>query len=126
MRKLKHAEVKILRENWWEAQGKRCALCQQALRKDQAVLDHDHHTGVCRGVLHRGCNSLLGKVENNASRYGVSEAMLSAFLHGAATYLQEHRTPRSNFIHPTYRTPDEKRLRRNAKARARRAKEKKA
>lgn len=31
-------------------------------------------------VLHRGCNALLGKVENNYKRYGVSEKSLQGMV----------------------------------------------
>jgi len=83
------------------------------------VLDHCHTTGAVRGTLHRGCNALLGKVENNASRFGVKS--LPAFLNGAASYLQRHMTNITGLIHPTHKTEDEKRLARNAKARKVRA-----
>ena len=35
-----------------------------ASKKDDWVLDHDHQTGMVRGVISRQANSLLGKVEN--------------------------------------------------------------
>lgn len=120
MRKLKYAEVAVLREEWWHKQGKRCALTQRPLALEDAVLDHCHATGVCRGVLHRGANALLGKVENNYKRYGVQP--LDSFLHGAAAYLQKHAFPPADpILHPTFKTPDEKREARNAKARKTRA-----
>lgn len=97
-------------------QGGRCALCQLPIRPGNAVADHDHSTGQLRGVLHRGCNALLGKVENNAARYGVPN--LPAFLHGTVQYLQR---PAYQEVYPTHRTEDEKRLARNAKARKARA-----
>ncbi|AHB12117.1 endonuclease VII [Xylella phage Paz] len=108
-----------------EEQGGRCKLCQGKLGTKaplDPVLDHDHLTGAVRGVLHRGCNSLLGKVENNALRYGVHA--LSAFCHGLAPYFQAHVTNITNLLHPTFKTADEKRLARNAKARKARANKK--
>ncbi len=78
------------------------------------MLDHCHTTGAVRGTLHRSCNSLLGKVENNAARFGVKS--LPAFLNGAAKYLQRHTTNITGLIHPTHKSEDEKRLARNAKA----------
>lgn len=86
---------------------------------DEAVLDHDHGTGAVRAVLHRGCNALLGKVENNHKRYGIKN--LPAFLNGANAYLQRHLTNRTGLLHPTHKTEDEKRAKRNTKARATRA-----
>ncbi len=121
-RRITQAEVASVRASLLIKQGGRCELCTLPLAARDAVLDHDHHTGVCRGTIHRGCNSLLGKVENNAPRYGVRE--LSAFLHGAASYLKAHEVDCTGLLHPLYRTEDEKRVKRNAKARASRAKKK--
>jgi hypothetical protein len=86
------------------------------------VLDHNHSTGAVRAALHRGCNALLGKVENNAARYGV--ASVPAFGAGLGPYLQRHQINTTGMLHPTYKTEDEKRLARNAKARTARAKKK--
>ena len=119
MRKLKASEVASTREQMLVNQGGRCALCKLPLPLGQAVLDHDHATGIVRGVLHRGCNSLLGKVENNHRRYGVRS--LDAFLAGTAAYLGNHITDRTGLLHPTHKTEEEKRVARNAKARKTRA-----
>lgn len=124
MRKLKASEVKAIREQKLREQGGRCALCQLPCTVAEAVLDHDHATGAVRGTLHRGCNSLLGKVENNAPRFGVGQSRLAAFCHGTAGYLQRHTTNITGLIHPTHKTDEEKRLARNAKARRARAKKK--
>jgi hypothetical protein len=115
--KLKVSEVSTIRERLAEEQGGRCAICQLPLSKP--VLDHDHVTGAVRGTLHNGCNALLGKVENNYKRYGVVN--LAAFLAGTAAYLQKHQTNRTGYLHPTFRTEEQKRERRNTKARAARA-----
>lgn len=74
-------------------------------------------------MLHRGCNALLGKIENNYRRYGVKS--LSAFANGVAQYLQVHIDNRTGLLHPTHKTEDEKRETRNKKARAARLRAKK-
>ena len=89
-------------------------MCQLPGVDGDPVLDHCHTTGAVRGTLHRSCNSLLGKVENNAARFGIKS--LPAFLHGCAGYLQRHATNITGLIHPTHKTDDEKRLARNKKA----------
>jgi Recombination endonuclease VII len=122
MRRLKVSEVATERSTLLLAQGLRCALCKLPCSLAQAVLDHDHGTGAIRATLHRGCNSLLGKVENNYKRYGVIN--LAAFLSGLSSYLQAHMTNQTSLIHPTHKTEEEKRLSRNAKARKARAKSK--
>lgn len=122
MRKLKQSELATERARMLKEQGGVCRLCSLPLPLSNAVVDHDHTTGLVRAVLHRGCNSLLGKVENNAARYGVKN--IPAFGHGLARYVQDFATDRTGLIHPKHKTPDEKRIARNAKARKARANKK--
>lgn len=119
MRKLKTTEVAAYRAIKLAEQDGKCALCKLPCSYPQAVLDHDHSTGAVRGVLHRGCNALLGKVENNHRRYGV--VSLAAFCAGVAGYIMKHITNITGTLHPTFKTDEEKRLARNAKARKTRA-----
>lgn len=120
--RLKHSQVETTRNTRWLKNGKKCELCGQPVSQTAVVLDHCHKHGWVRGSICRGCNSLLGKVENNAPRYGVRN--LTAFLFGAATYLQRNSVFHSGLYHPLHKTEDEKRLARNAKARTVRAKKK--
>lgn len=122
MTKLKTTQVASTREALRATQLGRCALCKQACSESEAVLDHDHATGAVRATLHRGCNALLGKLENNYKRYGVRS--IGAFCAGVADYLAKHQTNQTGLIHPTHKTEDEKRLARNAKARKKRAESK--
>lgn len=102
----------------------RCALCSQPIASSEAVYDHDHKTGRCRAVLHRGCNAMLGHIENNAPRHKLTDLVrLTAFLRAIPEYIS--RDYDHEPFHPTYRTEEEKRLRRNAKARKARAAKKK-
>jgi hypothetical protein len=84
------------------------------------ALDHDHSTGHCRAVLQREINAFEGKVFNAYRRYvrhlGVS---LDAVLLGLVVY--HSRDWSQEPMHPTFRTDDEKRIRRNKKAKKRRA-----
>lgn len=122
MTKLKTTQVADTRETLRTQQGGLCALCKTPCSSSDAVLDHDHSTGAVRATLHRGCNALLGKIENNYKRYGVKS--LGAFCAGTAGYLAKHTTNQTGLIHPTHKTEDEKRLARNAKARKKRAESK--
>ncbi|AMM44719.1 endonuclease [Xanthomonas phage f30-Xaj] len=125
MKRLTATQVKLLRHKLAAEQGNRCALCQGQFGLKAPLdpcLDHDHRTGAVRGVLHRGCNALLGRVENNAPRYGVRDVF--AFASGIATYLRQHMTNITGYLHPTHKTEDEKRIARNAKARKTRLKNK--
>lgn len=103
-------------------QGGRCAICNQPCDPKDAVLDHDHVTGECRGVLHRGCNSMLGKIENHRriAKLTTAEA-LSRFLQGVLPYLHKGGL---GVLYHTYRTEAEKRLRTNARRRKARAAQK--
>lgn len=102
-------------------QGGACALCGEACSLDEAVADHDHTTGQLRGVLHRGCNAMLGHIENNRPRHRLTGiARLTKFLTRVVPYLYAKRgddTP----LYPTHRTADQKRELRNKRARAARA-----
>lgn len=115
--RLTTSQVKAYRDNLLTQQGGKCALCKEKIAAGEAVLDHDHKTGRCRGVLHRGCNAMLGHIENNAPRHKLTgAARLSAFCAGVTAY---HFGDYSSMpFHHTHRTAEEKRLRRNAKARA--------
>ena len=66
-------------EQRFESQGGVCAICSQTSDKSLAV-DHDHVTGVVRGLLCRECNLGLGHFEDDTSR------MWAAF-----EYLLKHR-----------------------------------
>lgn len=117
--RIKTTEVAKVRGELYLAQSGKCGLCKWHIVKGEDVLDHDHATGAVRGVLHRTCNALLGKVENAYRRFGVKD--LAAWAQGMPTYLQHHAVNRTGLLHPTHRTTEEKRLRRNALARKRRA-----
>ena len=118
MRRLKPSEIKRFREELLAAQGFKCALCGETLFREDAVLDHHHKCGWIRGVLHRGCNALLGKIENNWRRVGVPH--LGTFIGGVFAYLESTEVQAIEVFHPSYRTLEEKRLLRNKRARRKR------
>ena len=120
--RLTQAATKAYREAKLKEQGGRCALTGYTLSAAEAVADHDHATGHVRGVLHREVNSLLGKIENNYRRYGVSLPMLRSMAPAIADYIEKDYS--SNPIYPTHKTTEEKRIIRNARAREARAKKK--
>lgn len=117
--RLKTTQVKPVRETMWREQGKVCALSRYPLALEDAVLDHCHKTGHVRGVLHRGVNALLGKLENNHKRYGVTQGQMVMMGKGLESYLTKDYSAMP--LHPTYKTEDEKRIKRNKAARDRRA-----
>lgn len=122
MKRLTTREVEIIRNAQIQTQGGLCDLCQLPGVARDPVLDHNHSTGAVRGTLHRSCNALLGKIENNAARFGVRN--LPAFCQGAGKYMQKHTTNITGLLHPTHKTEDEKRLAANKRRRTARASKK--
>lgn len=121
MQRLTPAMVAPFRARLGAEQKGLCAICRRPLgdKTKAPVLDHDHLTGEIRGVLHRGCNSLLGHIENGKARYGLTAVSdLARFLAGVQEYMH---APGHGVLHPTYRTEDEKRERTNARRRKARA-----
>ena len=50
----------------WEAQGGMCACCGDRLSAGRGThVDHDHKTGVVRGLLCRRCNHMIGGARDN-------------------------------------------------------------
>jgi hypothetical protein len=57
-----------IRLRWLDAQGGKCDICQVVLplvHKIYVSLDHDHKTGLVRGVLCRLCNNTLGFLKDD-------------------------------------------------------------
>lgn len=82
-------------------QGHLCGLCGHYIDYEKAVLDHDHKSGRIRSVLHRACNSLLGKLENNYRRFGVTLDQLQVIAPTVYEYLQ--RDYNGNPFHYSYK-----------------------
>jgi hypothetical protein len=102
--KLKYKDIKTQREQQLAAQNHACALCGEPII-DDAVLDHDHKTGLIRRVLHRGCNSLLGKIENAMPRSRMTLDKLEVF---AGRLIEYIKTQHTACLHPTYKTKEER------------------
>lgn len=125
MRKLRPSEVASVLKQLVQKQNHVCAICGKAFtQRDGAVLDHDHDTGFIRGAIHRSCNGAEGRVKTKAhlGHKGVSAA---DYIIGLGKYLEQHQKPKYPLLHPLYMTAEEKRQKRNAQARARRAMKKK-
>lgn len=120
--RITQSQVAPLRAKVLAGQGGKCALCQR--EPSTPVLDHDHFTGRIRGVLCRGCNAMLGHIENNRPRHGLlDDAVLGRMLAGVVTYLRLYRQHGADRpIHYTFRTAEEKKL----LAKKRKAKKKEA
>ena len=114
MRRMTKSEIQPIRLNQWVKQGKICPLCLNEISRENTVLDHDHDTGECRAVLHRGCNALLGKLENGRAINGLTnEQDWVNWLSNVAGYIKDYKM---KVLHPTHKTEEEKRLLKNKRA----------
>ena len=96
-------------------QGGYCAIC--LIEPKVPCLDHNHSApGNIRGVLCRGCNLYLGKIQNNYKRYGITD--VTSWLRQCATYIDQHEHEPLDLIHPTYLTPNERKEKTRSKAKA--------
>ena len=100
-------------------QGNKCWLCDIDLSGVTACLDHDHVTGALRGVLCNNCNGIEGKIFNLARRAKRQKTELDFISYIISYWVYFKQNPR-DIIHPTHRTKEEKRIRRNKLARERR------
>jgi hypothetical protein len=115
--KLTTSQIAPIRKLIMAKQGGLCAVCKINIINTGKLpaLDHDHDCGHVRGVLCANCNGLEGKISNLAVR-GKRNFTYVEWLERLIAYLKHHSQDRTGLIHPTHLTPDEQRLKRNAKA----------
>jgi hypothetical protein len=116
--KLKLRDIKPIREQILLEQRGLCAICNEQVLPEEAVLDHCHKTGYIRAVLHRGCNAYIGHMENNLARNLINPNRLQAILNNFQIYVNTHRL----YIHPSHKTPEERLIRSKKRAKLARAK----
>jgi hypothetical protein len=119
--RLKPKEIAGLRDKVILQQDGKCWLCDIDLKTVTPCLDHDHETGRIRGVLCQNCNGIEGKIKNLANRAKRDKTRYD-FVNKILDYWNYFSALQRSEIHPTHKTEDEKRLRRNKKARDRRKK----
>lgn len=77
-----------------ESQGGVCYGCRMAepVKGRRLSVDHDHGTGLVRGLLCSRCNPILGKFERAYMRYGLGKVLtlnVATLLFRLAYYIQE-------------------------------------
>lgn len=125
LRKITRGQVRSISLKILKEQGGLCLLCMKPIDlsiKGDMCCDHAHdESGRIRGVLHRSCNSGLGRLEGAVGRW-ISKSMdvqdIIKSLKNCITYLEKEPT---NLVYYNHLTEDEKRLQRNARERKRRA-----
>ena len=87
-------------------QGGRCPITGWYLGEKMAA-DHCHKTGMMRATLNPWANSTLGRVENWANRIG-GGIPPAQFLRACADYIERYELNPSFILHPTHKSPEEK------------------
>jgi hypothetical protein len=118
-RRIKASEIPIVKAALLAKQDYKCCLCPEPLTVSTSCLDHNHRSGLIRGVLCRNCNGIEGKIFNLANR-AKRTMPVKDFLGRVILYWIKHETNQTGLYHPLHKTDDEKRERRNKKARTRR------
>lgn len=71
----------ITREDYWNLyhfQGGVCFICRRATGKTRRLtVDHDHKTGLVRGLLCRPCNTFLGHLRDEIEAFGRASEYLT-------------------------------------------------
>ncbi len=120
MRRLTTKELIEVKRQMYRDQRGRCKICKHRFSEPKDVCtDHDHTTGYIRALLCRNCNQLEGKVFNCARR-AKRESTPLKWLETILAYWLLHAENQTGLLHPSYKTDDEKRLRRNKRAKKRR------
>lgn len=111
---LKHNQIATFREDF---KPELCPILMDD--KDDWCLDHDHQSGLVRGVISRNANAMLGKVENYF--FGMCQGNkedLPEVLRRMADYLD---FPAMDVLHPVGLTQLTKRFERNLTVKEQRA-----
>lgn len=122
----KAAKDKVKRELIIKQKGK-CPISGRSLTLSTSVLDHCHDHGFIRAALPRGVNALEGKVAYLCTRFGGCQSVDDniKLLKNLINFWELHKKPQTNYLYPTFKTPEEQREARNRKARLKYAKAKK-
>lgn len=65
------------RDGLWLSQDRKCAICRSDVTKEEAHTDHDHVSGVVRGILCGDCNRGLGMFRDSIEFLGNAVRYLS-------------------------------------------------
>ena len=93
MKYLKHSQLQSYRKKHLP---KKCPIMETGCYKP--CVDHNHVTGMVRGVISMEGNTFLGRVENSFRRFGTSsDAGLPSILRNMADYIERGDT---DYLHP--------------------------
>lgn len=109
--KLKYRDLPKIKKQIVYNQDGLCPICKRqldTLKNRDICLDHNHKTGIIRGVLCRGCNSMEGKVYRAFVRVGLQNQKVNYFnfLIGLTNYYMEYellQVKGTKYIHPKFK-----------------------
>ena len=104
--RLKQKDIRVMRDKLCFQQNNICPLCGNHIPSGVGVLDHDHETGKIRGVLHRQCNQVEGRILSWIKRSGQgvpAEQFVSALWRYWSTVYPD-------VYHPSHLTETEKEI----------------
>ena len=104
MNRLKGKEKDEYRVKRLAEQNNICTLCGNHIAEDEAVLDHDHDSGLIRDVLHRSCNSSEGRILAFAYKRCRADDPMT-FIKNLVAYWQADYS--ANPLHPGHKLPEE-------------------
>lgn len=122
--KITRGQVRSISLKLLKEQGGVCLVCKKPIDlsiKGEMVADHNHLTGNIRGILHRSCNSGLGKLDNAVGRWISKSMKYEDIVPMLENVLEYYNREETKYIYYNHLTEDEKRLQRNARERKRRA-----
>lgn len=98
-------------------QGGVCLVCKKPVNlqvmgnKSDYVVDHCHESGEIRGILHRSCNSSLGKIDNAAGRWGCKSMKyedIIPYLRNVVEYYETFGSGGTGLMYPDHKSPEQK------------------
>jgi len=127
--KIKQSELAKVRQELLVKQNGQCMFCGgnlTGIASRNIVVDHNHDTGIIRGVAHRGCNGAEGKVLNYLKTWGKCKSKVEVVRMMKRLLAFWEKEPKTEYIYPTHKTALEKKELRNKRARERYRKKKEA
>ena len=103
MIKTKTKDLPSIRLVLLKNQSNKCLICQEPLGNDtkNQHVDHDHDTGIIRGVLCMRCNLLEGMMKHKFNRSGLKKTTdYKLWLRNLIVYLDN----KTEYYHPSYTT----------------------
>lgn len=125
--KITRGQVRSISLKLLKEQGGVCLVCKKPIDlsiKGEMVADHNHLSGNIRGILHRSCNSGLGKLDNAVGRWISKSMKYSDIVPMLKNIVEYYEREETKYIYYNHLTEDEKRIQRNTKERKRRAERK--